>query len=82
VYIQNHKIYKESNNIVTIGKAKKKNSTANSQTSNKKRKTTSITIKPDLMIIPIAIENPTSPSLYSFFNGLKNVRRKRGSENN
>lgn len=33
-----------------------------------------------LINIPIAMENPTNPSLYSFFNGLKYVLTKRGSE--
>jgi hypothetical protein len=38
-------------------------------------------IKADLMIIPTALEKPMSPSLYSFFNGLKNVLRKSVNEN-
>lgn len=35
----------------------------------------------DFTIIPIKIENITSPSLYSLFRGLKNVRRSKGTEN-
>lgn len=34
-----------------------------------------------LMNIPIKIENPTNPSLYSFFQGLKYVFTKRVKEN-
>jgi hypothetical protein len=33
-----------------------------------------------LTIIPIALEKPTNPSLYSFFSGLKNVFKSSGSE--
>lgn len=32
--------------------------------------------------IPIAIEKPTKPFLYSFFQGLKKVFTRRGKENN
>jgi hypothetical protein len=39
-------------------------------------------IRNDLVSIPIHRENHTSPCLYSFFKGLKNVRSMSGSENN
>ena len=38
--------------------------------------------KIDFTIIPDITENRTSPSLYSFFNGLKNVLRRRETESN
>jgi hypothetical protein len=53
-------------------------------TSNTKRKVKSkrsIEIKRDLSTIPINIENFTKPSLYSFFQGLKNVFNIKGTEN-
>jgi len=34
-----------------------------------------------LTTIPIPIENPTSPSRYSFLRGLKKVRKRSGKEN-
>lgn len=36
----------------------------------------------DFMRIPAIIEKKTSPSLYSFFNGLKNVLKSNGTESN
>jgi hypothetical protein len=38
-------------------------------------------IKNVLTNMPIPLENPTNPGRYSFFNGLKNVLRNRGSAN-
>lgn len=34
----------------------------------------------DLINIPAIIEKKTSPSLYSFFSGLKNVFKRRGTD--
>lgn len=40
----------------------------------------STAIRTDFTKIPIPIENVTSPFLYSFLRGLKNVRTKRGKD--
>jgi hypothetical protein len=37
-------------------------------------------IRTDFTAMPIPIEKPTSPGRYSFFKGLKNVRRNNGRE--
>src|SRR3989344_3079453 len=47
---------------------------------NNENKTKSTAINSVLKAIPIIMENLTSPSLYSFFHGLKNVFTIRGSE--
>ncbi len=47
---------------------------------NAKKRRESPTIKNDLINIAMPIENPTSPSLYSLFHGLRNVRTKSGRE--
>jgi len=44
------------------------------------RRTKSAKIKRLLIVIPIKIENPTNPSRYSFFQGLKKVLSIRGKE--
>jgi len=63
-----------------MSKNTNKISSSNVNTINKNSKST--TIKTDFTAIPMTIENPTKPSLYSFFMGLKNVLTKSGRENN
>lgn len=53
---------------------------ASSQTKRKENKNKSKRIKKVLINIPIPIEKTTSPSLYSFFKGLKKVFKNKGRE--
>lgn len=64
-----------------MGKSKNATNKTISTVNNPKNNVKPAVIKSVLIIIPIKIEKPTSPSLYSFFQGLKNVLIIKGSEN-
>lgn len=64
-----------------IGHDTNKNRINNSISNIIKKIMLSTIIKTSFITIPIPIENPTKPFLYSFFIGQKNVRIKSGKEN-
>jgi len=66
--------------MAITGKVINNINTINSHISKKKNITKSEIIKRVLKTIPIKTENITSPSRYSFFQGLKNVLSIKGSE--
>lgn len=63
-----------------MGKIKNPAKTAASKISRKTKENKPTKINKDLKAIPIKMENFTSPSLYSFFQGLKNVLSIKGIE--
>ncbi|MCL5438553.1 MAG: hypothetical protein M1268_01015 [Patescibacteria group bacterium] len=70
------------NNIATIGQRTNDKIVINSPDNKSKNNTKSTRITHVLISIPIPIENPTNPCLYSFFHGLKKVLTKSVRENN
>ena len=70
----------KSKNIVAAGQSIK--AIKNMASANKRRLNNIVSTKINrvLIKIPIPIENPTKPSLYSFFQGLKYVFTKIGRE--
>jgi hypothetical protein len=75
-------IFFYANEIYTAiaGQARNTMNTISSQIKSRENINKSAIIKSVLKTIPINLENKTSPSLYSFFQGLKNVRSINGSE--
>jgi len=67
-------------NIVAAGNKRKAKNTTTSISNITIKIIKSTKIRNVLRIIPITREKTTNPSLYSFFSGLKKVRRKSGSE--
>ena len=74
--------YEKNKNIVPTGHNKNEMKKANSTKISKKNNISSAIITKVLIKIPMAIENATNPFLYSFFQGLKYVLTRRGSDNN
>jgi hypothetical protein len=72
--------YSTSKATVSNGKAKNPQNRAASIRRTPENKTSEVKIMQLLTKIPIAIENPTKPFLYSFFTGLKKVRSNMGTE--
>jgi hypothetical protein len=75
-------IFVNNKNIVPIGHIIKAIKNASSNNKSIINKTISVIITIDFTNIPIPIENPTNPFLYSLFHGLKKVLIKSGRENN
>lgn len=73
-------IYHISKATVSIGKTKKAQKSTISTMSTPINKRSDDRIMLLLRAIPMPIENPTSPFLYSFFTGLKKVRNSMGTE--
>ena len=71
---------KKRTKIVKNGNVKKIKRITNSTAKSTKRKIRSMMIRNDFIPIPIKRENQTSPCLYSFFIGTKNVLRNSVSE--
>ena len=66
--------------IIINGQIKNPIKNAISKITKPTSRTKSANIKRLLIVIPIKIENPTNPSRYSFFQGLKKVFSIRGKE--
>jgi hypothetical protein len=64
-------MFANNKNIVTIGHAIKARINEISNNKSKNNRTISVIITIDFTNIPMPIENPTSPFLYSLFHGLK-----------
>lgn len=72
--------HRNNNPNVIIGNARKRPKITTSEIKRGIKIINPIRINTDLIAIPIPLENPTKPFLYSFFKGLKNVFKKSGSE--
>ena len=80
--IQPYFYLKKSNSTNPIGQTTKLIIKINSNIKRARKRKTSAIITNVFTNIPIAIEKPTKPFLYSFFQGLKKVFTRRGKENN
>lgn len=81
-FLRIQSFYKKSKNIVATGHSKKAVKKIISTKISEKANNKSAIITNVLIKIPMAIEKATNPFLYSFFHGLKYVRKRRESDNN